>query len=58
MTTLTLDDARAVLELDVQDHHRQQFGLVHGGVIAYLGSSTVCAVAQGEAVSTGRGAGS
>lgn len=26
----------AILELDIADHHRQQFGLVHGGVLAYL----------------------
>lgn len=142
ITTLTLDEARAVLEaqpfsrlvgaritefepgratleLDVAEHHRQQFGLVHGGVIAYLvdnvlafaagsvlgpavvstgysaslvgnvrdgllravanvvhagsdqavcsievvgvradGTTKVCALAQGEAVSTRRGAGS
>ena len=25
----------AVLEIDVADRHRQQFGLVHGGVLAY-----------------------
>lgn len=27
---------RATLELDVDERHRQQFGLVHGGVLAYL----------------------
>jgi uncharacterized protein (TIGR00369 family) len=29
-------DGQAVLELDIADHHRQQSGLVHGGVLAYL----------------------
>lgn len=26
----------ATLELEIQDRHRQQYGLVHGGVFAYL----------------------
>lgn len=30
------EPGRATLELDVEEHHRQQFGLVHGGVLAYL----------------------
>ncbi len=29
-------DGVAVLELDLQEHHLQQHGLVHGGVLAYL----------------------
>lgn len=31
----------AVLELDVQEHHLQQQGLVHGGVLAYLVDNAV-----------------
>lgn len=34
-------DGRAVLELDVRDDHRQQHGLVHGGVLAYLVDNTL-----------------
>lgn len=29
-------DGSATLELDVRDDHLQQFGFVHGGVLAYL----------------------
>ncbi len=29
-------EGEAVLELDIADRHRQQFGVVHGGVFAYL----------------------
>ena len=35
------DEGKAVLELVVADHHRQQFGLVHGGVLAYLIDNTL-----------------
>jgi uncharacterized protein (TIGR00369 family) len=31
-----LGQGTATLELDIDDRHRQQFGLVHGGVLAYL----------------------
>lgn len=34
-------DGEAVLEVDVADHHRQQFGLVHGGVLAYLADNSI-----------------
>ncbi|MBM7368521.1 PaaI family thioesterase [Gordonia hydrophobica] len=26
----------AIIELEIADHHRQQYGVVHGGVYAYL----------------------
>ena len=31
----------AVLELDITDQHRQQFGLVHGGVLAYCADNAL-----------------
>src|SRR5699024_6633778 len=31
----------ATLELDIADHHRQQYGLVHGGVLAYLADNSL-----------------
>ncbi|MGW5437063.1 PaaI family thioesterase [Nocardia asteroides] len=31
----------AVLELDIADRHRQQFGLVHGGVLAYCADNAL-----------------
>jgi uncharacterized protein (TIGR00369 family) len=31
----------AVLEVEIADHHRQQFGLVHGGVLAYLADNSI-----------------
>jgi len=34
-------DREAVLELDIAEHHRQQSGLVHGGVLAYLVDNTL-----------------
>ena len=30
-----------VLELDIADRHRQQFGLVHGGVLAYCADHAI-----------------
>lgn len=35
------EENRAVLELDILDHHRQQFGLVHGGVLAYCADNAL-----------------
>jgi uncharacterized protein (TIGR00369 family) len=35
------EEERAVLELDILDHHRQQFGLVHGGVLAYCADNAL-----------------
>lgn len=32
---------RAVLEVDVDDHLRQQFGLLHGGVLAYAADNAL-----------------
>ncbi|MEV0334260.1 PaaI family thioesterase [Nocardia sp. NPDC050717] len=34
-------DGQAVLELDITDRHRQQFGLVHGGVLAYCADNAL-----------------
>ena len=34
-------DGEAVLELDITDRHRQQFGLVHGGVVAYCADNAL-----------------
>ncbi|HEY0700261.1 MAG TPA: PaaI family thioesterase [Micromonospora sp.] len=34
-------DGEAVVELDIADHHRQQFGLVHGGVLAYCADNAL-----------------
>jgi uncharacterized protein (TIGR00369 family) len=31
----------AVLEIDIDDRHRQQFGLVHGGVLAYAADNAL-----------------
>lgn len=31
----------AVLELDIAERHRQQFGLVHGGVLAYCADNAL-----------------
>lgn len=31
----------AVLEIEIGDHHRQQFGMVHGGVLAYLADNAL-----------------
>lgn len=41
------DDARAAIE--VADHHKQPFGIVHGGVYASLAES-LCSAATYEAV--------
>nr|WP_246304841.1 PaaI family thioesterase [Nocardioides thalensis] len=34
-------EGEAVLEIDITDHHRQQFGLVHGGVLAYCADNVL-----------------
>jgi uncharacterized protein (TIGR00369 family) len=34
-------EGEAVLELDIADRHRQQFGLVHGGVLAYCADNAL-----------------
>jgi len=34
-------DGAATLELDIADHHRQQFGFVHGGVLAYCADNAL-----------------
>ncbi|NMO04751.1 PaaI family thioesterase [Gordonia sp. TBRC 11910] len=36
-----LDDETVVLELDVDDRLRQQYGLIHGGVLAYLADNAL-----------------
>ncbi|MGB3699559.1 MAG: PaaI family thioesterase [Gordonia sp. (in: high G+C Gram-positive bacteria)] len=35
-TISRFDAGGAVLEIEITDHHRQQHGLVHGGVLSYL----------------------
>ena len=35
------EPGRAVLEVDVRDELRQQFGFVHGGVLAYLADNAL-----------------
>ena len=50
------DTAASVLELDIEDRHRQQFGVVHGGVFAYLVDNALtfaCASVLGPDVVTG-----
>lgn len=37
----TFEEGRAVLEIDVDGRHRQQFGLVHGGVLAYAADNAI-----------------
>lgn len=34
-------DGEALLEVTIADRHRQQFGLVHGGVLAYLADNSI-----------------
>lgn len=49
-------EGRAVLELDIADHHRQQFGVVHGGVLAYLvdnAATFACGTVLGAGIITG-----
>lgn len=49
-------DGEAVLEVDIADHHRQQFGVVHGGVLAYLVDNTLtfaCGTVLGTEIITG-----
>lgn len=31
----------ATLEMDIEDHHRQQYGLVHGGVLSYAADNVL-----------------
>lgn len=39
---LTLfEPGEAVLELDIEERHRQQYGVVHGGVYAYLADNSL-----------------
>ncbi|MGO3326977.1 PaaI family thioesterase [Gordonia sp. (in: high G+C Gram-positive bacteria)] len=38
---VSLGDDRAVLEIPVDDRLRQQYGLVHGGVLAYLADNSL-----------------
>jgi uncharacterized protein (TIGR00369 family) len=50
------ENGEAVLELEIADHHRQQFGLVHGGVLAYLVDNTLtfaCGTVLGPGIVTG-----
>lgn len=42
----------AVIEIDLRDHHRQQMGLVHGGVIAYAVDNALT-FAAGTVLGTG-----
>lgn len=53
---LSFGDGAAELALEVRDDLRQQFGFVHGGVLAYLVDNAVtfaCGTALGPAVLTG-----
>ncbi|MDF0532469.1 PaaI family thioesterase [Tsukamurella sp. 8F] len=45
-------DGRAELVLDIADHHRQQYGVVHGGVLAFLADNVVT-FAAGSVLGTG-----
>ncbi len=50
------EDGHATLELTVQERHRQQFGLVHGGVLSYLADNVLtfaCGTVLGPSVVTG-----
>ena len=50
-----VSDEHVVLELDVDDRLRQQFGLIHGGVLAYLADNSLtyaAALALGPEVLT------
>ncbi|MCF8605611.1 PaaI family thioesterase [Gordonia sp. HY442] len=38
---ISFDADRAVLEVPVDDRLRQQYGLVHGGVLAYLADNSI-----------------
>lgn len=38
---VTFNTNEAVLEIDIADRHRQQYGLVHGGVLAYLADNAL-----------------
>lgn len=45
----------AVLEVEIADRHRQQFGVVHGGVLAYLVDNTLtfaCGTVLGGSILT------
>lgn len=47
---------RATLQLPVEDRHRQQFDLVHGGVLSYLADNVLtfaCGSVLGPSVVTG-----
>ncbi len=35
------ENGEAILELPIADRHRQQYGLVHGGVLAYLADNAL-----------------
>lgn len=37
----SLSDGEAVLEVDIEDRHRQQYGLVFGGVLACLADNSL-----------------
>lgn len=57
--TLELSDERAVMRAEVQDRHKQPFGLVHGGVYAALAESlasqaTYAAVASDGKIAVGQ----
>ncbi|GAB2827273.1 PaaI family thioesterase [Actinocorallia aurea] len=41
-------DGEAVLELDIRDDHRQQNGLVHGGLLSYLADNALTFAAGAE----------
>lgn len=50
------ENGHATLELPVEDRHRQQFGLVHGGVLSYLADNVLtfaCGSVLGPSVVTG-----
>ena len=37
----TFDRGAATLEIEIADRHRQQFGMVHGGVLAYAADNVL-----------------
>ncbi|WP_408896080.1 PaaI family thioesterase [Nocardioides sp. R1-1] len=50
------EEGEAVLELTIEDRHRQQHGLVHGGVLAYLVDNALtfaCGTVLGSQLVTG-----
>lgn len=46
------EPGRATIEIDIADHHRQQMGLVHGGVLAFAVDNALT-FAAGTVLGTG-----